>query len=316
MNTNWKTFLLRVAVLSLAVGVTIRVALARDGVPGGRSRSFVTIAGSVTGAGVTPGARTMMRFTFHEPASAMRPMGPCLSTVPVDVATNGEFVAEVPTEGCVEALFDGRDVQVDVNIGGVDVVANQSVNPVPYAIHADQAASAAPDSGLGQQLAAVANAAPPGTVVAFAGAGSGGNPPAGWLWCDGRAVSRTTYASLFAAIGTAWGAGDGMMTFSLPDLRGRFLRGVDLGANRDADRAVADAGVGSIQGHTVGRHNHLGRDPAGRDLPVFVGLQGGNRGTGCCEATPHGAAALQETGPGIGTETRPVNAAVTFIIKY
>ena len=47
----------------------------------------------------------------------------------VDIATNGEFVAEVPTEGCVEALFDGRDVQVDVNVGGVNVVTNQAVNP-------------------------------------------------------------------------------------------------------------------------------------------------------------------------------------------
>lgn len=318
MNTSWKTFLLRVAVLSLAIGVTIRVALARDGVPSGRSRSFVTIAGTVTGAGVTPGARTMMRFTFHEPASAMRPMGPCMSNASVDVATNGEFVAEVPTEGCVEALFDGRDVQVDVNVGGVDVVTNQAVNPVPYAIHADQAAAAAPDSGLGQQLAAVANASPPGTLVAFAGAGAGGNAPAGWLWCDGRAVSRTTYASLFAAIGTAWGAGDGATTFNLPDLRGRFLRGVDGDAGRDPDRdtriATTDGGnsgnaVGSVQDHQFARHGH--------NLDVAGGLGTGS-GTGrMAIAYFSGPPNLQEYAqPRGGSETRPVNAAVNFIIRY
>lgn len=51
--------------------------------------------------------------------------------------------------------------------------------------------------------------------------------PAGWLVCDGSDVSRTVYADLFAAIGTAYGAGDGTTTFNLPDLRGRVLAGLD-----------------------------------------------------------------------------------------
>jgi microcystin-dependent protein len=57
----------------------------------------------------------------------------------------------------------------------------------------------------------------PGIVQAFAGP----SPPAGWLICDGSAVSRTTYSALFAAIGTYWGAGDSINTFNLPDFRGR-----------------------------------------------------------------------------------------------
>lgn len=56
---------------------------------------------------------------------------------------------------------------------------------------------------------------PAGTIVAFAGA----TVPAGWLWCDGSAISRTTYAPLFAAISTIYGAGDGNSTFNLPDAR-------------------------------------------------------------------------------------------------
>jgi microcystin-dependent protein len=51
-------------------------------------------------------------------------------------------------------------------------------------------------------------------------------PSAGWLACDGAAVSRTTYAALFAAIGTAYGAGDGSTTFNVPDYRGRAPVGV------------------------------------------------------------------------------------------
>lgn len=55
-----------------------------------------------------------------------------------------------------------------------------------------------------------------GLIVAFAGS----TAPAGWLICDGSAVSRTTYADLFAAIGTTYGAGDGSTTFNLPDFSG------------------------------------------------------------------------------------------------
>ena len=49
--------------------------------------------------------------------------------------------------------------------------------------------------------------------------------PAGWLLCDGSAVSRTNYAKLFSAIGTVYGAGDGSTTFALPNLVGRFVEG-------------------------------------------------------------------------------------------
>jgi len=59
---------------------------------------------------------------------------------------------------------------------------------------------------------------PPGAVIPFAGASA----PVGWLFCHGQAVSRTTYARLFAVIGTTYGAGDGSTTFNLPDLRQRF----------------------------------------------------------------------------------------------
>ncbi len=68
------------------------------------------------------------------------------------------------------------------------------------------------------------NIVPSGTVFSFAG-GVGSGAPAGFLLCNGSAVSRTTYASLFAAIGVTWGGGDGSTTFNLPDLTGRFLAG-------------------------------------------------------------------------------------------
>ena len=63
---------------------------------------------------------------------------------------------------------------------------------------------------------------PSGSIIAFGGASA---PDAGWLLCDGSDINRTTYARLFAAIGTAYGTGNGSSTFGLPDLRDRVLLG-------------------------------------------------------------------------------------------
>ncbi|MGC3957534.1 MAG: tail fiber protein [Verrucomicrobiota bacterium] len=65
-----------------------------------------------------------------------------------------------------------------------------------------------------------------GAVLPYCGA----TAPAGYLQCDGSAVSRTTYAALFAVMGTAYGAGDGSTTFNVPDFRGRTLLGAGTGA--------------------------------------------------------------------------------------
>jgi hypothetical protein len=63
---------------------------------------------------------------------------------------------------------------------------------------------------------------PTGTIIAYA---SNGALPDGYLSCDGSAVSRTTYADLFTAIGTTWGSGNGSTTFSLPNLNGYWAKG-------------------------------------------------------------------------------------------
>jgi microcystin-dependent protein len=63
---------------------------------------------------------------------------------------------------------------------------------------------------------------PTGTIIAYA---SNGALPDGYLSCDGSAVSRTTYADLFDAIGTTWGSGNGSTTFNLPSLNGYWLKG-------------------------------------------------------------------------------------------
>lgn len=78
---------------------------------------------------------------------------------------------------------------------------------------------------------------PPGVVKGYGGAAA----PAGYLICDGSAVSRATYPALFAAIGTTYGAGNGTTTFGLPDGRGRTLIGAGQGAGL-TNRALGTKG--------------------------------------------------------------------------
>lgn len=81
---------------------------------------------------------------------------------------------------------------------------------------------------------------PSGVTLPYGGT----TAPSGYFLCDGSTVSRTTYAGLFAILGTTYGAGDGSTTFNLPDLRQRFPMG----------KAVS--GTGSTLGGTGGAIDH------------------------------------------------------------
>lgn len=140
---------------------------------------------------------------------------------------------------------------------------------------------------------------PAGSVTQYAGA----NTPGGWLLCYGQAVSRATYAALFNAIGTAFGAGDGSTTFNLPDARGRAIFGKDDMGGTAANRLTS--GGGGVAGATLGAvgggetvtltsaempsHTHsgtvgsgaVGNVPAGGSTVCPTGNQGpGNTGGG------------------------------------
>lgn len=84
---------------------------------------------------------------------------------------------------------------------------------------------------------------PAGMITPYGGAAA----PTGWLLCDGSAVSRTTYADLFAVAGVAYGVGDGSTTFNIPDFAGKMLRGNTPGATGGSD----------THAHTSAIHKHL-----------------------------------------------------------
>ena len=150
---------------------------------------------------------------------------------------------------------------------------------------------------------------PSGVVFPFAGS----TAPYGYLVCDGSAISRSDYPSLFAALGTSHGSGDGSTTFNLPDYRGRFMRGVDGTAGNDPDKAARTAMaaggntgnmVGSVQLDQFKSHTHQ----------YDLGINAINAGTGDYY-NDDGAHSFVDTTATGGNETRPKNVNVNYIIK-
>lgn len=100
------------------------------------------------------------------------------------------------------------------------------------------------------------NLLPPGLCMPFGGS----NLPQGYLWCNGLAYSRITYAALFGAIGTVFGVGDGSTTFNVPDLRGRFPLGKDDMGGSTAGRVTSVSLNGAnalILGAAGGEETHV-----------------------------------------------------------
>jgi microcystin-dependent protein len=201
-------------------------------------------------------------------------------------------------------------------------------------------------TALDQRLAALESALlPSGTIIAWGGPGGpspdggAGTVPAGWLLCDGSAVSRTTYATLFGAIGINFGGGDGIATFNLPDLRGRFVRGADHGAGRDPNAATRTASapmgptgdsVGTLEADAFASHQHPLTDPGHSHLtPTTNGIAGtrelptatssGFDYIDVAAGNPSPPVSTSMTGITEGTaggsETRPKNVAVNYLIK-
>jgi microcystin-dependent protein len=156
----------------------------------------------------------------------------------------------------------------------------------------------------------------------FLGEFGGLTAPDGWLLCDGSPVSRTTYADLFAAIGTTWGAGDGSTTFNVPDLRGAFLRGTGShGSETMADgSAFAGPAVGAFENdqfqghwHKVNRYLEATSDQVSGNT---IGVSDGplNNESSRWEARRIVTDTTNGT-PRIGDETRPFAAGVLICIK-
>jgi hypothetical protein len=195
-------------------------------------------------------------------------------------------------------------------------------------IHAEQAQESS------SRIAEIENDVPKkiivGTIVPYGGkivekrAGARTEVGEEWLFCNGVGLDRAEYKDLFDVIGVAFGEPDDS-TFNLPDLRGRFVRGVDHGQKRDPDaqpRKASNKGgntgdkVGSLQEDAHGSHHHLLEKSIYEHYRSF---QGSKQGSDKPLKSSKGDTASEEwsrrTNVSGGKETRPKNIYVNWIIK-
>ncbi|MDC4837410.1 phage tail protein [Acinetobacter baumannii] len=208
------------------------------------------------------------------------------------------------------------------------IVQNEPLGAAPYPLAQENNLSDVLNKPLARQNLGVMSAdeakfndCPPGTVVTLASQ----NIPTGYrlLKCNGAAYSRTAYADLFAAIGTSYGAGDGVNTFNVPDARGEFPRFADDGRGIDIGRIV-----GSKQSQQVLKHKHhsfgenlvnsmwiFGRSTKNGYLGTNGGLDHDNFLYYTSDGTEYDGDNPNPSGT-VGNENRPRNIALLACIRY
>lgn len=149
--------------------------------------------------------------------------------------------------------------------------------------------------------------APVGSIQAYGGT----TAPSGWLLCQGQAVSRTTYAELFKAIGTAFGAGDGSTTFNVPDLREATTKGAGLSGKSYNHYDNAGLKIGQYIDDRLRYHDHN----------VYVRDTGHSHGTDSGSTLPNpnnlgitknanGSGWAANPVPGAASNTQAVSASI------
>lgn len=192
---------------------------------------------------------------------------------------------------------------------GSDVIAYENQERASFPVFGGENLIIVSDGTKWHVLADVRDQAPAGSVMAFAA----NTAPGGYLKANGAAVSRTTYARLFAAIGTTFGAGNGSTTFNLPDLRGEFIRGWDDGRGADTGRVF-----GSAQLATILRGGGIDSvaDPSwtrpaftAAEFDAGAAIPGNRLNIDTAEVTtePHNYTSIN---------TRPRNVALLYCIKF
>jgi microcystin-dependent protein len=237
---------------------------------------------------------------------------------------DGSNWVRVDPEGISQATGDARYLQIAT--AATQYLARSGgtmTGPLTLAGAPTTAAMAATKAYVDTQIATIpapTDLTPPATIIWTAG----GSAPPGYLLANGAAVSRTTYAALFATIGAYYGAGNGSTTFNVPDLRGEFVRSLDSGRGVDPGR-----GLGTVQGGDIQGHIHGVTDPGHAHnfgYPVPLRLfetadtdRGGNPSLFSVDNEVYPNTAASGTGISIqsagGSETRPRNIALLACIK-
>lgn len=287
--------------------------------------------------------------------AASAPSSPALGQLWQDISQtpdqlkmwDGSNWVRVDPQGITQAAGDARYLQIAtaastyLSLSGGTLTGNLTLPGAPITTN-----MAASKGYVDTQIAAIPAASdmtPAGTVIWTARTSA----PTGYVKANGAAVSRSTYATLFSAIGTTYGSGDGSTTFNLPDLRGEFIRGFDDGRGVDAGRTMGSEQAQGYQSHnhtatssvTDPGHGHSASvsDPGHtHSMSNLAGAYPNPTGWGLAQNYRSGTTATTASGTGIsvsissgttgisvgttinnngGTETRPRNIALLACIK-
>jgi len=238
---------------------------------------------------------------------------------------DGANWVRVDPDGIDESFADGKYLQIATAASTYLAKAGGTMTGNLTLVGNPSTTNMAANKGyVDTQIAAITptDMTPAGTVIYTARS----TAPTGYIKANGAAISRTTFATLFAAIGTTYGAGDGATTFNVPDLRGEFIRSLDDGRGIDSGRGLGTAQSSANLAHqhtgttsNIGNHSHqLGRFSGNSNVNTQSDRYALATDNNIGPDSTQGAGAHDHTfttDSSGGTESRPRNIALLACIK-